>query len=84
MPAHSSLKVSDSHNTLKSSIVHGSFSALALQCDPTHTFITTFSPHADFQASAATLHQNQKMDPEPDTWGLLGSMPAIYQYMILP
>jgi len=42
MPAHSSLKVSDSHNTLKSSIVPGSFSALSLKLDATrHTFCIT-------------------------------------------
>jgi len=84
MPAHSSLKASNSHDTLKSSIVHGGFLALGLQCDPTHTFITTFSPHPDLRGPAGILHQNHKMDPEPDTWGLLGSMPAIHQYRIHP
>jgi len=48
MPAHSSLKASDSHNTLKSSIVPGSFSAHSLKLDVTrHTlFITTQNIHS--------------------------------------
>jgi len=35
MPGHSSLKASDSHNTLKSSIVPGGFSALSLKLEET-------------------------------------------------
>jgi len=84
MVAYSSLKASDSYDTLKSSIVHGRFSALSLQRNTTYTFISTFSPHADLQSPAARLHRNHKMDPEPDTWRLLGSMPAIHQYKIHP
>ena len=41
MPAHSSLKASDSHDTHKSSIVHGGLSALSLKRDAMHSFITT-------------------------------------------
>jgi len=84
MAAYSSLKASDSYDTLKSSIVYCGFSALSLQRDTTYTFISTFSPHADLQTPAARLHMNNKMDPEPDTWRLLGSMPAIHQYKIHP
>ena len=41
MPAHSSVKASDSHDTLKSSIGHSGFSAvgLALQQAAMHPFI---------------------------------------------
>jgi len=81
MPAHCCLKVSDSHDTLKSSIVHGSFSALGIERNATHTFLTTSSPHGDLLA-LATLHPNHKMDPEPDTLKSLCSMPAIHQYKI--
>ena len=84
MPAHSSLKASDSHNTLKSSIVPGGFSALTLKLDATrHSFHrNTQYPHSG--ATAATLHHSQTINPESDTWRFLGSMPAIQRYKIHP
>jgi len=82
MPAPSSLKASDSYNTLKSSIVPGGFSALSLKLDATrHTlFISTLNS----RATAATLHHSQTINPESDTWTFLGLMPAIQWYNIHP
>jgi len=37
-----------------------------------------------FWGPAATLHHNNRINAECDTWSLLGSMPAIHQYMIHP
>jgi len=84
MPAHSSLKASDSHNTLRSSIVPGGFSALSLKLDATlHSFHhNTQHPHS--RATAAILHHSQTINPESNTWRFLDSMPAIQQYKIHP
>ena len=86
MPAHSSLKASDSHNTLRSSIVPSSFSALSLKLDATrHSFHhNTQHPHPESRATAATLHHSQRINPESDTWRFLDSMPAIQRYKIPP
>ena len=86
MPAHSSLKASDCHNTLKSSIVPGGFSALSLKLDVTrHSFHhNTQAQHPHSRATTATLHHSQTMNPESDTWRFLGSMPAIQRYKIHP
>jgi len=45
MLAHSSLKVSDSHDKLKSSIVNDGFWALSLKHDATRSIITTLDIH---------------------------------------
>jgi len=84
MPAHSSLKVSDSHNTLKSTIVPGGFSALSLKLDATRHSFHRNTQHPHSQATAATLHHSQKINPESDTSRFLGSMPAIQRYKIHP
>jgi len=86
MPAHSSLKASDSHNTLRSSIVPGGFSALSLKLDATrHSFqVYHNTQHPHSWATAATLHHSQTINPESDTWRFLDSMPAIQQYKIHP
>jgi len=86
MPAHSSLKASDSHNPLRSSIVPGGFSALSLKLDATRhsgsSHHNTQHPHS--RATAATLHHSQTINPESDTWRFLESMPAIQRYKIHP
>jgi len=84
MPAHSSLKASDSHNTLKSSIVPGGFSALSLKLDATRHSFHRNTQHPHSQATAATLPHSQTINPESDTWRFLGSMPAIQRYKIHP
>jgi len=82
MTVHSSLKASDSHNTLISSIVPGGFSALSLNLDAMrHSFHhNTQHPHSG--ATAATLHHSHTIDPESDTWRFLGSTAAIQRYKI--
>ena len=82
MPAHSSLKASDSHNTHKSSIVPGGFSALSLKLDATRHSFHHNTQHPHSRATAATLHHSQTINPESDTWRFLGSMPAIQRYKI--
>jgi len=84
MPAHSSLKASDSHNTLRSSIVPGGFSALSLKLDATRHSFHHNTQHPHSRAPAATLHHSQTINPESDTWRFLDSMPAIYRYKIHP
>jgi len=88
MPAQSSLKASNSHNTLKSSIVPGGFSALSLKLDATrHGFHHNPGPQAQHRhtgATASTLHYSHTIDPESDTWRFLGSMPATQRYKIHP
>jgi len=86
MPAHSSLKASDSHNTLKSSIVPGGLSALSLKLDATRDSFhrNTQLEHPHSWATAATLHHSQTINPESDSWRFLGSMPAIQRYKIHP
>jgi len=84
MPAHSSLKASDSHNTLKSSIVPGGFSALRLKLYATRHSFHRNTQHPYSRATAATLHHSQTINPESDTWRFLGSMPAIQWYKIHP
>ena len=84
MPAHSCLKASDSHNTLKSSIVPGGLSALSLKLDTTRHSFHHNTQHPHSQATAATLHHSQTINPESDTWRFLGSMPAIQRYKIHP
>jgi len=86
MPAQSSLKGSNSHNTLKSSIVPGGFSALSLKLDTTrHCFHHNPGPQAHHRhagATASTLHYSHTINPESDTWRFLGSMPATQRYKI--
>jgi len=68
MPAHSSLKASDSHNTLKSSILPGGFSALSLKPDATrHTlFITTLNIHTPGpQLQPSTTARQSILNPTP-------------------
>ena len=86
MPAHASVKASDSHDTLKSSIGHSGFSAqaLTLQHAAMNPFIIRFLRHADLRAPAATLKLKHQMDPEPDICELLASMPAIHLYKLHP
>jgi len=84
MPAHSSLKASYSHNTLKSSIVPGGFSALRLKLDATRHSFHHNTQHSHSRATAATLHHSQRINRESDTWRFLGSMPAIQRYKIHP
>jgi len=84
MPAHSSLKASDSYNTRKSSIVPGGFSALSLKLDATRHSFHHNTQHPHSRATAATLHHSQTINPESDTWRFLGSMPAIQRYKIHP
>jgi len=86
MPAHSSVKASDGHDTRKSSIGRSGFSALALalQHAAMHPFIIRFSRHADLRAPAATLKLKHQMDPEPDICELLVLMPAIHLYKLHP
>jgi len=84
MPAHSSLKASDSHNTLKSSTVPGGFSALSLKLDATRHSFHHNTQHPHSRATAPTLHHSQTINPEFDTWRFLGSMPAIQWYKIHP
>jgi len=80
MPVDSSLKASDSHNTLKSSILPGGFSALSLKPDATRHSFHHKTQYLHSQATAATLHHSQTINPESDTWMFLGSMPAIQRY----
>jgi len=82
MPAHSSLKGSDSHNTRKSSIVPGSFSALSLKLDATRHSFHHNTQQSHSRGTAATLHLSQTINPESDSWRFLGSMPAIQRYKI--
>jgi len=84
MPAHSSLKASDSHNTLRSSIVPGGFSALSLKLDAKRHSFHHKTQHPHSRAPAATLHHSQTINPESDTWRFLDSMPAIHRYKIHP
>jgi len=84
MPAHSSLKASDSYNTRKSSIVPGGFSALSLKLDATRHSFHHNTQHPHSRATAATLHHSQTINPESNTWRFLGSMPAIQRYKIHP
>jgi len=84
MPAHFSLKASDSNNTSKSSIVPGGFSALSLKLDAMRHSFHHNTQHPHSLATAATLHHSQTINPESDTWRFLGSMPAIQQYKIHP
>jgi len=84
MPAHFTLKVSDSHNTLKSGIVPGGFSALSLKMDPTRHSFHHNTQHPHSRATAATLHHHQIIKTESDTRRFLSSMPAIQQYKIHP
>jgi len=84
MPAHSSLKASDSHNTLRSSIVPGGFSALSLKLDPTRHSFHHNTQHPHSRATAATLYHSQTINPESNTWRFLDSMPAIQRYKIHP
>jgi len=68
MPAHSSLKASDSHNTLKSSILPRRFSALGLKLDATrHTlFITTLNIHTPGpQLQPFTTARQSIVNPTP-------------------
>jgi len=87
MLAHSNLKASDSHNTLKSSIVPGGFSAVSLKLDATrHTqalFIITVNIHTSRPQLQHSSTARQSI-PESDTWRFLGLMPAIQQYKIHP
>jgi len=82
MPAHSSLKASDSHNTLKSSIVPGGFSALSLNLDAKRHSFHHITQHLHSGATAATLHHSHTINPESDTWRFLGSMAASQRYKI--
>jgi len=84
MPAHSSLKASDSHNTLRSSIVPGGFSALSLKLDATRHSFHHNTQHLHSRTTAATLHHSQTINPESNTWRFLDSMPAIQRYKIHP
>jgi len=83
MPAHSSLKVSNSHNTLKSSIVPGGFLTLGLKLDTIrHTLlITTLNIHTLGPQLQHSSTARQSV-PESDTLRFLGLMPAIQQYKI--
>jgi len=84
VPEHSSLKASDSYNTLTSSIGPGGFSALSLKLDATRHSFHHNTQHPHSQATAATLHHSHIFDPQSDTWRFLGSMPAIQRYKIHP
>jgi len=79
MPAHSSLKASDSHNT--------AWWFLGTWPQTGHDAIHSFhhnTQHPDSGATGATLHHSQLIHPESDTWRFQGSMPAIQQYKIHP
>ena len=84
MPAHSSLKASDSQNTLRSRIVPGGFSAVSLKLDVTRHSFHHNTKHSHSRATAATLHYSQTINPESNTWRFLDSMPAIQRYKIHP
>jgi len=68
MPAHSSLQASDSHNSLKSSILPGGFSALSLKPDAMrHTlFITKLNIHTPRpQLQPSTTARQSILNPTP-------------------
>jgi len=80
MPAHFSLRVSDSDDSLKSSTVDSGFSALSLKHYATHCHHHTQDLYS--RVYAVLLHYNHLIEHRCDIVRLLESMPAIHRYKV--